>query len=369
MEDTIMKKIALILALIMVLASFAACGNATVVDNDETDENETTELQKEAERVDVYEITDILGCWYGANLGGEKYLMRLFADETAAGTYYRFTMNAYSGNESKSLFGDVYVNTDEWEEGVTSTSCMLAANLVGGEFVENAKLGIGSLYADGSFTYMPLYTGTPDENGMALNDIDRMEAEKITFTREFDTPVLNVDRDGGKISGVWFAREDDEIFMLELYKNGIFYLCQEGEMAYGTYALDENALSLTVLEVEGEEYSGDDKTVSVSLDENNNIVMGEKVVHAVNGGEDATYTADDKGYTLVLCDNGSFYMNRGDNQVAGVYISDGEGYTLYALAGGGYPEKEICIAENVDGALSFYFMSEGGDERIIFTKK
>ncbi len=359
-----MKKIALVLALVFALFSFAACGNIEI--GDETDMNEETEEIKEATRIDVYEIGDILGCWYGASADGEKYLMRIFTNETAIGTEYKFTINTYSDNKAKSLFGDVYTYTDEWEEGVISTSCTLAASLVGGEFTSDAKIGGCALYDDGSFTYMPQYVKF-DENGNAMADIEKMEAEKLTFTRNFTSPTLSVDKEGGKLSGMWFAREEDEFFMLELYKNGIFYLYQEEEMVFGTYSFADGTLSLTAHEVAGEEYKGDDATKTVTLDENNNLVMGERVVNAVSGGVSKEYTSDK--YTLTLSEDGSFYMNREDNQIVGIYMEEGAGYTLYALAGGGYPEKEICIAEKTDGGLSFYFMSEGDDERIIFTEK
>ncbi len=193
-----MKKIAFLLALSLAIFAFAACGKVEVVNGGNGDAKESGETEEFAapEKVDIYEIEDILGCWYGANNGGEKYLMRVFASETAAGTYHRFTLNSYGGGEAESLFGDVYLYTDEWEEGVTSTSCTLAANVVGGNFTEEAKVGFGTFYEDGSFAYTPLYMTEPDENGAVLTDIERMEADKLTFTREFDAPVLKVDREG-----------------------------------------------------------------------------------------------------------------------------------------------------------------------------
>lgn len=62
-------------------------------------------------------------------------------------------------------------------------------------------------------------------------------------------------------------------------------------------------------------------------------------------------------------------MTRGDSQVAGVYMEDVSGYTMYALCGGGYVEHETCIAEITgDDTLSFYFVSEGDDNKMAFTK-
>lgn len=349
-----MKKLALSLALIFALLTFVACGNAE------------TDGKKEAEIVEVYDFEDILGCWYGTNADGAKYLLRFFENETSVGVEYRFTMNAYSASEAESLYGDVYISTDT-EMDDPFTICNLVANLVGGDFTENPKVGGCNLYDDGSLTYRPSYVDY-DEDGFAMPDYDRMDAEMLTFTREFSAPVLSVDRKASAVSGTWIASEDGELWLLELYKDGIFYLYQEGETVFGKYKLSENNLLLIAHEVDGEKYTSDDAFVTVTLDENGNIVMGEQVIAAVNGGVAAEYTSDD-GYTLKLCNDGTFYMNRADNQAVGVYVADSDGYTLCTLAGGGYPEKEICIAEKDGDALSFYFTSEGDDNRIIFNKK
>lgn len=350
-----MKKLAFILMFIMIFGALTAC------EAEKTEQQETA--QQEAEQVKNFEMEDIVGCWYGENAEGERYLIRLYTHETAAGTDCYFSMNAYSSDKTKSLFGNVYMGQDE----TTGTSCTLAAHMVGGERTEEVKLGIGTLYDDGSFAYMPQYVEV-DDNGHAFADTDRMESEKILFTREFDAPALKVDREDGKISGVWFAREGEEFFILELYESGHFSLYQEGEMVYGTYKNENDKLSLTAKIVEGEAYEGDDATVTVTIDGDDNIVAGKKVINPVNGGITAKYTSED-GFTLELFEDGMFYMNRTDNQAVGVYAKDENGFILCALAGAARAEKELCIAETIDGdALSFYFVSEGGDERIIFKK-
>lgn len=348
-----MKKTILIFMIIASLV-LTACGNTGASNNG----------VKPAERVLVYEIDDILGCWYGSEANGEKWLIRVFEDSDSTGVRYRFTMNAYDGTEEENLYGDVLINTDTWEDGETSTSCTMLASLVGGEFDEMGKLCACVLYDNESFTL------TPFDFDESVGGHTPNEDRKITFTRKFFAPVLKVERTSGSVSGVWYGRDGEDTTFVEMYADGSFSIRAEGEAGSGVYSLDGDVVTLTIKTIDGEEYTRDDATVSVTLTKDNDLLYENgSALYAVQGGENIKYETLDKTYTLELCDNGTFYMNKGDNQVAGVYMKDASGYTMYALCGGGYVESETCIGE-IEGedTLSFYFASEGDDNRILFNK-
>ncbi|MBQ4556879.1 MAG: hypothetical protein IJA60_04445 [Clostridia bacterium] len=361
-----MKKLTLLL-LILILA-FAACDNngALIESEGET----VTEQPSEPQALDIYTPDDMRGCWYGANSNGDIYLLRIFENdqfEHGEDYYiYNYVLSSYNGHEDDYVYDQILFKLVTEEEGIDVDDYIFCRFNNGEDYTRFLR---GTFYTDGTFLYEP-YEVSTDENGKVL-DIRLFPEENIVFSRRFPAPTLKVDRDEKTVSGSWYIRENEEFVLLELYDNKSFSLYQEGEYATGIYSLSGDTLSLTVKFVDGEEYTDDDKTVSVTLNSDNDIIIGEKLMYAINGGVNAVYeTTDESAFTLELCNDGSFYMTRGDNQIAGVYMEDGTGYTLYALCGGGYTDKEICFAEIIDDkTLSFYFKSEGDDNKMIFTKK
>lgn len=260
---------------------------------------------REPRQADIYEYSDIAGCWYAVSDDGKIYMLSMSDRGGAGEETLDFSMRVLSEKKFH-YYGNVGLTPYTDENGKEKTSCMIFIGSINGDS-SSGELYAANFYENETFhVFPPCYL---NEEG----EMVQYEGFDLLFTRQFPFPSPEKNSDTGVLSGVWYTFYEDEYTVLMIQPDGKFLLCQEESFITGVSRLEGDTLSLTCEYIDGEPYTGSDATISTAVLENHDIDDGEFSLHAVSGKQTGSWTAavsdESSGeitYHLDLEKNGSF---------------------------------------------------------------